>query len=342
MTIEDLARSEGIWSSGIKDSSDIVLISSIKFYRNIEGYVFSHKLGKKDRESIQSLVTETLQNNSALPNFSIYKLNTISNNDRKIFYERNIIQDSRADKYIVMLSDDQNFYTILGGLDHIKLVTLQSGYRLEEVYNTGKKIAADLEQFFEFAYNQEMGYLSANPNHLGPGVEILVTLHLAGLTIADRINEISADLERKGFGLRGSWLDAFYEVYNKRSTGFAEENLYEGALQLFEFLVTFEKDTRESIYNDNRNVIEDKVWRSYGILLSSRLISLYEALDHLSYLRLGISLGIINYITIKDLNLLLYYIQDYHLRQIYNLYGTDGNLEEARARFLRDYLKEVM
>ena len=103
-----------------------------------------------------------------------------------------------------------------------------------------------------------------------------------------------------------------------------------------------EKDARESSYNDNRTLIEDKVWRSYGILLSSRLISLYEALDHLSSLRLGISLGIINYITIKDLNLLLYYIQDYHLRKIYNLYGINGNIEEARARFLRDYLKEVI
>ena len=90
MTIEDLAKSEGIWSSGIKDSSDIVLKSSIIFFRNIDGYAFSHKLGKKERESIQSLVIETIQSNNALPRFSIYKLNKISTNDRKILYERNI------------------------------------------------------------------------------------------------------------------------------------------------------------------------------------------------------------------------------------------------------------
>jgi protein arginine kinase len=342
VTIEDLAKSQGIWSSGVKDNSDIVLKSSIKIFRNIDGYAFSHKLGKKERESIQSFILKTIQNSNSLPAFSIYTLNEMSSEDRKIFYERNIIRESKPEKYIVLLSDDQNCYVILGGQEHIELVTLQSGFRVDEAYLTGKKIIADLRSLFKFVYQQKLGYLSADPNHLGSGIEILITLHLAGLTLSDRVNEISADLERKGFGLRGSWLDAYYEVYNKRSTGFLEENLYESALHQFELVVKTEKDARESICNDNKIVIEDKVWRSYGILLSSRLMSLYEALDHLSYVRLGISLGIINYISIKDINLLLYYIQDYHLRKNYNLYSLDGNLEEVRARFLRDYLKEVI
>jgi protein arginine kinase len=342
VTIEDLAKSQGIWSSGVKDNSDIVLKSSLKISRNIDGYAFSHKLGKKERESIQSFILKTIQNNNSLPAFSIYALNEMSSEDRKIFYERNIIRESKPEKYTILLSDDQNCYIVLGGQEHIELVTLQSGFRVDEAYFAGKKLIDDLRSLFKFVYDQKLGYLSADPNHLGSGVEILVTLHLAGLTLSDRVNEISADLEKKGFGLRGSWLDAYYEVYNKRSTGLIEEDLYEGALHQFERVVKTEKDVRESICNDNRIVIEDKVWRSYGILLSSRLMSLYEALDHLSYVRLGISLGIINYMSIKDINLLLYYIQDYHLRKNYNLNSLDGNLEEARARFLRDYLKEAI
>jgi protein arginine kinase len=342
VTIEDLAKSQGIWSSGVKDNSDIVLKSSLKISRNIDGYAFSHKLGKKERESIQSFILKTIQNNNSLPAFSIYALNEMSSEDRKIFYERNIIRESKPEKYTILLSDDQNCYIVLGGQEHIELVTLQSGFRVDEAYFAGKKLIDDFRSLFKFVYHQKLGYLSADPNHLGSGVEILVTLHLAGLTLSDRVNEISADLEKKGFGLRGSWLDAYYEVYNKRSTGLIEEDLYEGALHQFERVVKTEKDVRESICNDNRIVIEDKVWRSYGILLSSRLMSLYEALDHLSYVRLGISLGIINYMSIKDINLLLYYIQDYHLRKNYNLNSLDGNLEEARARFLRDYLKEAI
>ena len=119
----------------------------------------------------QSLVIETIQSNGALPTFSIYKLNKISTNDKKILYERNFIQESRTEKYVVVLSDDQNCYIILGGQDHIELVTLQSGFRLDEVYITGKKIVAEIESHSGFAYNQELGYLGADPNHLGSGIK---------------------------------------------------------------------------------------------------------------------------------------------------------------------------
>ena len=72
------------------------------------------------------------------------------------------------------------------------------------------------------------------------------------------------------------------------------------------------------------------------------MISLFEALELLSNVRLGISLGIINYVSVRDINLLLHYIQDYHLRKRYNLRDESVKLEEVRANFIRDYLKEVI
>jgi len=352
VTVEELAKSEGIWVSAGEDGSDIVLKSGVSFSRNIDGYYFGRKLDKKVRQEVDSLLIDKIKDrigpSEGILDISVYRLNHLSPHYSRIFFERNFIRnsnsgvDGRPDEQVIILPQDQHYFFLLGGKDHIEFVTIQPGFRLDEAYLHGKKIIGDLEKLVGFVFEPEHGYLNADPKRLGAGIEISVTLHLAGLTISDRINEIARQLEKQGYGLRGSWIDPYYEVYNISSTGFAEKALYEESLCRFERVIEQERETRENVYQDNRHIIEDRVWRSYGILLSSRLITLYEALDHLSHLRLGIGLGIINYITIKDINVLLYYVQDNHLKMICNIDGEHCNLEEARAHYLRDYLKEVI
>lgn len=349
MTVEELAKSEGIWLSEEEGGSDIVLKSCVTFSRNIDGYVFGHKLDNKVRQDVDSLLIDRIGQINGIADVSVYRLNHLPPRDIKIFFERNLLRSKNVgsrnrkhNSYIIILPQDQRCFFLLGGKDHIEFVTTHPGFRLDEAYVHGKKIIGDLEKLVGFAFEPNFGYLNANPNRLGAGIEISVTLHLAGLTISDRMNEVIRALEKEGFGLRSSWVDPYYEVYNRSSTGLAEKILYEESLFRFEDVIVQEREARESVYQENRAIIEDRVWRSYGILLSSRVISLYEALDHLSRLRLGIGLGIINYITIKDINLLLYYIHDHHLRQMCNLDDEQHNIEEARARFIRDYLKEVI
>ena len=348
MTVEELAKSEGIWSAEDEVSSDIVLKSSITFSRNLEGYFFGHRIDDKDRKELDSLILERIGTDGCISDISVYRLSQLPAIDVKIFFERNFIRrnssvrDRNQGGKVVIVAQDQHCFFILGGRDHVEFVTIQPGFRLDEAYVHGKKIIGNLEKHISFVFDPEIGYLNADPRKLGAGIEIAVTLHLAGLTISDRIHEVARQLDKKGYGLRGSWIDPYYEVYNISSTGLAEKGLYEESLCQFENIIAFEREARDNIYQDNRHTIEDRVWRSYGTLLSSRLISIHEALDHLSRLRLGIGLGIITYITIKDINILSYYVQDHHLKMLCNIRGEQHNLEEIRARFLRDYLKEVI
>lgn len=342
MTIEELARSEGIWNSSTKDDSDIVLKSSIKFFRNIEGYAFAHKLIKRDRDRVCKNVIEKIENNDFLVDFSIYQLNRIASFDKKILVERNILQDNRLYNGTLVLSHDQYYYFILSEKDHIEYVIIKSGFYFNDIFRYGKKVILDIENKLGFAFSEKFGYLTAYPGNSGSGMEMVMTLHLPGLIFSSRINEIVFELEKKGIGVRSAWVDGYYEIFNKSTMRLVEKDIYKNTLAGFQRIIKYERESREKEYNLNRLLIEDKVWRSYGILLSSRLISLYEAFDLLSYLRLGISLGIISYLTIKDINLLLFYIQDFHLKKRYNIDDEDQNMEEVRAQFLIEYLKEVM
>ena len=342
VNIEELAVSQGIWNSDTKDVSDVVLKSSVKFYRNLEKYVFAHKLNKKEKEKVSKLLIDKINSIEYCADVSIYQLDSISDVEEKIFIERNILLNDHNYDGILILSNDQNYYFLICNSDHIEFLTLKSGFHLDDVYVYGKKVILMIEKEFNFAFSNSYGYLTSNPDYSGSGMEFFLTLHLPGLVYSSKINEVVAQFDKKGIGVRSSWIEGYYEIFNKYSMGLTEKRVYEKAVSSFHRIIELEREYREKEYKLNTKLIEDKVWRSYGILLSSRLISLYETFDLLSHLRLGISLGIISYLKIKDINLLLYYIQDFHLKKRYNIEDENYNMDEPRARFLRDYLKEVI
>jgi len=341
MTIEELAKSEGIWSSEERCDADIVLKSSVSFRRNIKGYLFAHKLGKKERENLNSLIISKIEGVENCKGWPVYDLEKCTAIDKKIFFERNIIEDNVFNHGVLIVSRDQNCYFILNNRDHVRLVTNGYGFHFESIYHLGKKIIAEVEKNLGFEWNKEFGYLTANPLNCGTGTAFSMTLHLAGLVGSGKINELLFDLEKRGLFLRSSWVDGYYEISNKKSAGIIEKELYNSIKDNFKSIVSRERAERENVYRLNKSLIEDKVWRSYGLLLSCRLLSLFEALDLLSHLRLGISLGIIGCIGIKEINLLLYYVQDYHLRKRYGVKDISSELDGLRAQFIREYLKSI-
>ena len=342
MTIEELAKSEGIWNNDERNHSDIVLKSSVRLSRNLSGYTFAHKLKKDAKHEVSKTLMRTIERSDWCANCVTYSFEEIRGFDKNIFLERNLISDDNISESVLVLSENQNIYFMLNAVDHLQLVTSLPGFGFDTMYVLGKKIITSLEKQMDFAFSPRFGYLTTNPDTSGTGMVLSAVLHLADLVYSKRLNKLIADLETAGLTLKPSWIDGYYEVCNRTAAGQSEKKLYEATLGQFEELINRERQYRQKTYRENRNLIEDKVWRSYGVLLSCRMVSLFEALGLLSNVRLGISLGIINYVSIRDINLLLHYIQDYHLRKRYNVSDESVTLEEVRANFIRDYLKEVI
>lgn len=343
VTIGDLAKSKGIWGEKRAEErcANIVLKSSIRFLRNIKGYCFAHKLAQHEKDAIEKKVIKNIESSGYCRNVSIFHLKEYKNSEREILFERNILHGNEKEVSTLVLSHNQDYYFLLNTKDHIEFVILGSGFCFKNIYEQGKKMILELEKGLNFAYSRKYGYLTASPKYSGCGMEMFITLHLAGVVLLSRLNRLIMDLKKHGLRLRSSWIEGYYEIYNKYSVGLVEKKLYEKTMLNFQRTIDNEQEARERVYNENKKLIEDKVWRSYGILLSARMISHFEALDLLSNVRLGVSLGIINlnYITISEINLLLYLIQDFHIRKNHTITAEDQNVDEVRAQFLRDYLQ---
>src|SRR5205807_7201598 len=98
---------------------------------------------------------------------------------------------------------------------------------------------------------------------------------------------------------------------------------------------------RQTLVKENLQWLHDKVARAYGTLCSATMMTSEETMELLSYVRLGINLGLLNDLTIPTVNELFIHTQPAHLQK---LMGTALDGEErnaARARYLRTRLREA-
>jgi protein arginine kinase len=87
--------------------------------------------------------------------------------------------------------------------------------------------------------------------------------------------------------------------------------------------------------------LEDRIWRALGLLKSSRLISSNETLGHLSLLRLGVDLGIINNFDTELINNLFIVIQPAHLQKTQKKKLSHQERDSIRADLLRSKLEKI-
>ena len=64
-------------------------------------------------------------------------------------------------------------------------------------------------------------------------------------------------------------------------------------------IVEYERRTRDTWLREDRNLLEDRVHRALGMLCTTRRISSEEMMDHLSAVRMGIHLAVIDQLDIS-------------------------------------------
>ena len=87
---------------------------------------------------------------------------------------------------------------------------------------------------------------------------------------------------------------------------------------------------------ENPTYLSDKIWRAYGILKYARRLSASEAMELLSVLREGVSIGEIQDVEISLLNRLIWSIQPSQLCLDVGRPLTELERDTARATMIRE------
>jgi protein arginine kinase len=128
----------------------------------------------------------------------------------------------------------------------------------------------------------------------------------------------------------------FFQISNQTTLGKTEEDLIEHLQRIVQQVVQYETQARAVLLRDARTVIEDKVWRAYGLLRHARSTSFEEVMTLLSGVRLGGGLDLIKGLRVYTLNRIMIFAQAAHLE----LAGGSGEADPdvRRAAYVREAL----
>jgi protein arginine kinase len=94
-----------------------------------------------------------------------------------------------------------------------------------------------------------------------------------------------------------------------------------------------------TLFKDAKEQIEDKIWRSLGILKNARVLTSAEVLNLLSAVRLGLGMGTLTDIPLGLINQLLIVSQPAHLQKYFAKEMSEEERDVVRAELVREKLK---
>ena len=288
------------WYLGTGAQNDVVISTSIHLARNIKQFPFPASLSMQDKLKVNTIVknaTDELNSYS----FNYYEMKTLSQAEVVSLAERHLVSPefaSSSDGRALLLTEDEAVSVMLNEEDHIRLQVMYAGFALDEAYRTADEIDNRLSEKLQFAFDDRLGFLTQDPTVLGTGMKASVVLHLPALVSSSQITKLITTVSKLGLSLRGSYGEGaaakgdLFRLSNTITLGISEraaiENLKSIALQI----AAQERVAREEIFKES--VMEDRVFRAYGVLKYARMIDTSEFMDLISLVRLGAVKGIIN------------------------------------------------
>lgn len=147
-------------------------------------------------------------------------------------------------------------------------------------------------------------------------------------------------MDIRGIYGEGSQVQAnMYQISNKQSLGISEGEIVKNLKVITEKIIEQEKLARKYLLK-NEVELEDRIYRSFGILLYSRKISSKEAKQLISDIRLGTDLGILKEINDLKVNKLELYTRPANLQKYFGQQFNSYERDIKRAEVIKLIVKE--
>src|SRR5438132_4270694 len=349
MNLDNLTHTSGEWLRGTGPESDIVISSRIRLARNLAAFPFTNRASSYQKAEIEALLRDRIAKLELTPKLGYLTVPTLSTLDRQFLVERQLISRELATAEGprgVALGPQETVSLMVNEEDHLRLQVMRSGFTLDETWQEIDRVDDLLEQRVTYAFSEELGYLTACPTNVGTGMRASVMLHLPALEHTKQIEKVFRALQKINLAVRGLYGEGsrasgdFYQISNQVTLGKAETTILREIREVIPQIITYERQARATLLRESRQGLQDKISRAHGTLCAATMMTSEDTLELLSFVRLGINLGLIDDITILTVNELFIHTQPAHLQK---LMGTALDGEErnaARARYLRTRLRQ--
>ena len=300
--IEDLIHNSNAKKSKSKvKASAVVLSSRIRLARNLKDFLFPNCANTSQRCDILSKVEAALKQERQFDKGFFYRIEELSQLEKRVLVERHLISRELCEKENgsgVFVSSDQSCSVMINEEDHMRIQFLKNGFNLNALWKVVNQFDDLMDGLLPYAFSNEYGYLTACPSNLGTGLRASVMMHLPGLYISENIDKVIRASNQLGLAVRGLFGEGseasghIYQISNQQTLGESEKDLLNRLGGILKNILEHELNARYKYIEDHKEALLDKIGRSYGVLRNAHIMNSDEAMNHLSFMRLAVDLGL--------------------------------------------------
>ncbi len=339
----------GAWLKGEGPESDIVVSSRLRLARNLEGFKFKGRMGEDEELLLEAHLREKVVDSTFGDNMCYLSLNELDELDQLLLVESHLIslEHFNGDGRRGVAYDQSGSVSIMiNEEDHLRIQVLAPGLALREQLRRINAIDDALAEQVPYSFDTDFGFLTTCPTNVGTGLRVSVMLHLPALALSKHIQKVFNAVEKVNLAVRGFFgegsqaLGDFYQISNQVTLGVSQEEALLELDKVLPKIIEYERNVRQVLLDDERKILEDKVFRALATLQNARSIPTEEAMVHLSFLRMGIFLQMVDDVSLDAVNKLFLIIQPGHLQSLIGSELLPEDRDVERASIIRKELQD--
>jgi protein arginine kinase len=327
--------------------SDVAFSSRIRLARNLKSIPFPGYANEKQLATVNETVKQAMKSKSDFGSLAFINIEDLTPGDRLVLVEKHLCSPQFIEKphlKSLIVNQEQSISIMVNEEDHLRIQTIMPGFSLEKALHLANQVDDFLENSLEYCFDECCGYLTACPTNAGTGIRASVMLHLPGLTLVEQVKKVLSALTHIGINVRGMYGEGtesygdLYQVSNQVTLGRSEEDLTNHLKNVCRQVIEQERTVREALLKDSKVQLEDKLFRSYGILTQARILSSQETLKLLSDVKLGVELGLISGVNKVNIRKLIFMTRASILQKMVGKELAPSERDFYRAKTIHEFL----
>src|SRR5476651_2402841 len=328
----------------------IVMSSRVRLARNLKDAAFPGWAKKPERVKILETIRPAVESLPEMRDSFSEAMDNLGALDKQILVERHLISREHAAKSSgsgLVLNREETFCVMINEEDHLRMQALRPGLQLKQAWNAIDHLDSELEKLLDYAFDGDLGYLTACPTNLGTGIRVSAMLHLPGLVLAEQINQIIQSVGKLGLAVRGLYgegteaLGNIFQVSNQMTLGESEPDIVERLNKVLSQIIEHEENARGTLIEKKPKIVYNQIGRAYGVLANAHSISSKETMNLLSLLKLGLDMSMFPGTERSLVDELFMITQPAHLQKQFSDKLSAEERDLLRSDMVRERLKNV-
>jgi protein-arginine kinase len=229
-----------------------IVSTRIRVARNIQDYPFPPALSSTHRAEIEAMIVPVLKQLPGELSGTYFPLAEMNEQTRITLTEQHFLF-KKGDRFLesgginrewpknrgIFLSEDNRFLVWVNEEDELRIISMQQGGNIRQVFERLVKGISAIEACVAFASNKHLGYLTSCPTNLGTAMRASVHIKLPQLIEHGLLPELCEKLDLSFRGIHGEHSETaggVCDISNKKRLGISEldciNRLHQGISQL--------------------------------------------------------------------------------------------------------------